>query len=171
MIKLIGAACILIATTVIGFERARHLGLRPIQLRSFRNALQALESEIMFGHLPLREASQRLAKQFPVPLSDFFILFSDSLKEEETNTRKAWGQALESIRGKLSIKDKEMEILLQFGETLGRHDRYQQQKQILLTMSHLERAEDEALSMQGKYEKMAKGLGFLAGLLFIVLLL
>ena len=70
----------------------------------------------------------------------------------------------------LALKNTELEILEQFGETLGKHDRYQQQKQILLTLSHLEREEKEALQVQSKYEKMVKSLGFLAGLLLIVLL-
>ncbi|WP_050615732.1 stage III sporulation protein SpoIIIAB [Bacillus testis] len=171
MIKLIGAAFILIATTFVGFDKARHLSLRPLQLRSFRQALQALESEIMFGHIPLREAAVRLSKQLPAPVSLFFIHFAARLQEAEMTAKKAWDLSLKSIGGQLTLKENEIEILSQFGETLGKHDRYQQQKQILLTMSHLERAEEDALATQGKYEKMAKSLGFLAGLLFIILLM
>ena len=36
----------------------------------------------------------------------------------------------------------------QFGETLGRHDRVSQQKQIMLTLTHLEREENEARDRQ-----------------------
>lgn len=59
----------------------------------------------------------------------------------------------------------------QFGETLGRHDRISQQKQILLTLAHLEREEVDAHEKQAKYERMAKSLGFLSGLLLIILLM
>lgn len=65
----------------------------------------------------------------------------------------------------------EFEILSQFGETLGKSDRHHQQKQIMLTMAHLEREESDALERQGKYEKMMKSLGFLTGLLLIILLM
>ena len=44
----------------------------------------------------------------------------------------------------------------QFGETLGRHDRVSQQKQIMLTLTHLEREENEARDKQARYEKMVK---------------
>ena len=54
---------------------------------------------------------------------------------------------------------------------LGKSDKYHQQKQILLTLAHLEREESEAIDLQGKYEKMMKSLGFLSGLLLIILLI
>ena len=54
---------------------------------------------------------------------------------------------------------------------LGKSDKYHQQKQIMLTMAHLEREESDALDRQGKYEKMMKSLGFLSGLLLIILLM
>ena len=57
----------------------------------------------------------------------------------------------------------------QFGETLGRHDRISQQKQIMLTLTHLEREEADARDKQKKYEKMVKSLGFFSGLLLIIL--
>jgi stage III sporulation protein AB len=70
-----------------------------------------------------------------------------------------------------ALKQGEFEIMKQFGETLGRHDRYSQQKQIMLTLSHLEREERDACERQAKYERMVKSLGFLSGLLLIILLI
>lgn len=170
MMKLAGAALIMIACTWIGIEIARHLSKRPQQLRHFRSALQSLEAEIMFAHTPLEEAAIRLSKQLPQPINLFFRRFAENLRTSSTNVKDAWDESLHSIDHLLALKNTELEILEQFGETLGKHDRYQQQKQILLTLSHLEREEKEALQVQSKYEKMVKSLGFLAGLLLIVLL-
>ena len=50
-------------------------------------------------------------------------------------------------------------------------DRDQQQKQIKLTMVHLDREEAEAKENQLRYEKMLKSLGFLGGLLIVILML
>lgn len=170
MFKIIGAAFILVACTLLGFQLSRHLSDRPKQLRYFKTALQALEAEIMFGHLPLQEASNRLSKQMPKPISLFFDTFSANLQKEEASVKYAWTESLKSINSMLALQPKDLEILEQFGETLGKHDRFQQQKQIALTMTHLEREENEALIAQGKYEKMIKSLGVLVGLLFIILL-
>jgi stage III sporulation protein AB len=170
MVKLIGAIFIIVATTVTGFEAAKHLSERPRQLRALRSALQSLEAEIMYGHTPLHEASRRLAAQLTKPLSHFFEGFAKKLADSETTVKEAWESSLKEVWKSTALKKGEYEIMRQFGETLGRHDRLSQQKHIILTLSHLEREEADAIQAQAKYEKMVKSLGFLSGLLLIILL-
>ena len=170
MIKLIGAIFIIVATTWTGFEAARHLSERPRQLRALRTALQSLEAEIMYGHTPLHEAARRLSAQLPKPLSIFFESFAKKLTDTETTVKEAWEISLKEVWKLTALKQGEFEIMKQFGETLGRHDRLSQQKHIMLTLTHLEREESEAIQSQMKYEKMVKSLGFLSGLLLIILL-
>ncbi|WP_163102629.1 stage III sporulation protein SpoIIIAB [Peribacillus alkalitolerans] len=170
MMKLVGAALILIASTWIGFELARQFSQRPRQLRQMKTALQSLEAEIMYAHTPLKDAAKKLSKQLPKPINWLFDSFAKKLERTDTNVSEAWDDSLNEIWKWLSLKQGEYEILSQFGVTLGKHDRYQQQKQILLTMTHLEREEQDAIERQGKYEKMVKSLGFLSGLLLIILL-
>jgi stage III sporulation protein AB len=169
MIKLIGAVFILAATTWIGFEASRHFSDRPRQLRQLKSALQSLEAEIMYGHTPLHEAARRLAAQLSKPLSGLFESFAKKLTDTETTVREAWESSLQEVWKLTALKKSEFEIMKQFGETLGRHDRLSQQKQIMLTLTHLEREEMDARDKQAKYEKMMKSLGFLAGLLLIIL--
>lgn len=171
MIKLIGAILILAATTWTGFEAAKGFSERPKQLRLLRSALQSLEAEIMYGHTPLHEAARRLSAQIAKPLSGFFEEFAKKLTDEETTVRDAWEASLKKAWKQTALRRGEFEIMKQFGETLGRHDRYSQQKQIMLALNHLEREEADALDKQAKYEKMLKSLGFLAGLLLIIIFL
>jgi stage III sporulation protein AB len=170
MIKLIGAIFIIVATTWTGFEAARHLSERPRQLRALRSALQSLEAEIMYGHTPLHEAARRLAAQLPKPLSAFFEAFARKLTDTETTVKEAWETSLKEVWRSTAFKQGEFEIMKQFGETLGRHDRFSQQKHIMLTLTHLEREEADAVDKQTKYERMVKSLGFLSGLLLIIIL-
>ncbi|AZV44283.1 stage III sporulation protein SpoIIIAB [Peribacillus asahii] len=171
MFKLLGAAIIIMATTWAGFEAARKLSTRPRQLRQLKVALQSLEAEIMYGHTPLKEAAQKLQKQLPKPLNHLFAAFATRLDQGETTVKEAWDESLTEVWSALSLKQGEYEILTQFGEMLGKSDKYHQQKQIMLTMAHLDREESEAIDLQGKYEKMMKSLGFLSGLLLIILLM
>ncbi|WP_018660647.1 stage III sporulation protein SpoIIIAB [Heyndrickxia acidiproducens] len=171
MIKMIGAAMILLSTSLIGFETAKRLSERPRQLRMFKSALQALEAEIMYGHTPLHEAARKLSKQLPQPVSRFFEAFAEKLTTVETTVKAAWEESLEEIWKGTALKQSEYEVLLQLGENLGKHDRYTEQKQIILTLTHLEREEKEAHERQIRYEKMAKSLGVLTGLLLIILLI
>jgi stage III sporulation protein AB len=169
--KWIGAVFILCATTWAGFEWARKLSERPRQLRQLKVALQSLEAEIVYGLTPLHEASAHLATQLTKPLSWFFYKFAKRLDKADTTASQAWDESLEEIWPLTSFRQGELEIMHQFGSTLGRHDREQQQKQIRLALAHLEREETEALEAQHKYEKMIKSLGFLCGLLLIILLI
>jgi stage III sporulation protein AB len=167
----IGAALIIFSTTWTGFDWAKKLNERPRQLRQLKVALQALEAEIVYGLTPLDEACYHLSTQLTKPLNRFFEDFSKRLREAETTAADAWFQSLEDVWSFTALKNGELEILKQFGATLGRHDREQQQKQIRLTLAHLDREVQEAIESQGKYEKMVKSLGFLSGLLLVILLI
>ncbi|KMY43805.1 stage III sporulation protein SpoAB [Bacillus sp. FJAT-27916] len=171
MIKLLGAVLIVFSTSWIGWDFSKRLIARPKQIRDLRAALQILEAEIMYGHMPLREAVLKLAKQIPEPVARGFTLFADYLNEENQTVTNAWRQSIEEMMKWTELEDKEAEILLQFGETLGKHDRDTQRKQIQLALTHLEREEMLALDKQMKYDKMVKSLGFFSGLLIAILLL
>ena len=171
MIKLLGAVLIIFSTTWVGWDLSKRLIARPKQIRDIRAALQILEAEIMYGHMPLREAVLKLAKQIPEPISKGFELFAEYLNEENQTVTNAWRKSVEDLRDWTELEDNEVEILIQFGETLGKHDRNTQQKQIQLTLKHLEREELIALDKQSKYDKMVKSLGFFSGLLITILLL
>ena len=169
--KLIGAIIILIATTWVGFEIAKRLTERPRQLRQLKIALQSLEAEIMYGMTPLAEACHHLAKQMPKPVSYFFSQFAYRLEQKGESASVAWEESLKETWQLTALCNAEYEIMQQFGATLGQHDRTNQQKHILLTITHLEREEGEARDKQNRYEKMIKSLGFLTGLLIIILML
>jgi stage III sporulation protein AB len=169
--KFIGALFILLASTWTGFEVARQFSERPRQLRLLKIALQSLEAEIMFGHQPLSEAAYRLSQQLPKPLSWLFNGFAKRLRQGDTSVKTAWNESWDEIGKLTALKQGELEIMRQFGETLGQHDRISQQKHIRLALSHLEREELDAREKQQRYEKMVKSLGFLSGLLLIILLM
>ena len=119
----------------------------------------------------MHEAARRLAAQLSKPLSSFFEGFAKKLTDTETTVKDAWEDSLKEVWKQTAFKQGEFEIMKQFGETLGRHDRFSQQKHIMLTLSHLEREEADAIDKQAKYEKMVKSLGFFSGLLLIILLI
>lgn len=169
--KIIGAILIIMATTWVGFEFAKRLSERPRQLRQLKVALQSLESEIMYGLTPLAEASEHIAKQIPKPISYFFLCFSEGLKNGGASVRSAWEESLKETWHLTALRNGELEVMSQFGATLGQHDREHQQKQIRLTLTHLEREEGDAVEAQNRYEKMLKSLGFLTGILIVILMI
>lgn len=116
--KWIGAVCIILATTWSGFEASRLLRERTRQLRQLKMALQSLEAEIMYGHTPLTEAAVRLSQQLSRPLSWLFETFAQKLQEGMMSARQAWEESLQEVWKMTALKEGELEIMKQFGETL-----------------------------------------------------
>lgn len=167
--KWIGALLFISMTTWIGFEISKRIDDRPKHIRQLKNALQILEAEILYSQLPLQEAFLTIAKQIPNPLRSFFENLGEAMEKDGVELADLWERQVNVLMQQSSLKKIEQEILLQFGQTLGQHDFTQQQKQIQLTVSHLDRELAEARDDQYRYSKMAKSLGILCGL-FIVLL-
>ena len=168
---MLGAILIVFATTWVGFEFARKLTERPRQLRQLKVALQSLESEIMYGLTPLAQACEHIGKQLPKPISYFFTCFSSRLKKSGGSVHLAWEESLKETWHLTALSTGELEVMKQFGATLGQHDLLHQQKQIRLTLNHLEREEGDAIESQNRYEKMLKSLGFLTGVLIVILMM
>ncbi|MBM7633657.1 stage III sporulation protein SpoIIIAB [Geomicrobium sediminis] len=167
----IGAIILLVGMTAIGFEWARRLSQRSKQIRELTTALQHFEAEVMYGHTPLIHVANRISSTVSSPLSQFFKDFGTRLKEGNHDVQSAWQESIAINWDKTAMKIKEKEALLQFGQTLGQHGRYEQQKYIQLTLTHLRAEEINAREEQLRYERMAKSLGFLGGLLAIIVMI
>jgi stage III sporulation protein AB len=167
----VGALLIIIATTVFGFDRAARIRNRLKQLRHIKVCLQSLEAEIVYALMPLDDAFYHLSGQTDGALSRFFLSISQKMKEGRKNASDIWKEEVKILAAEADLEKKETEILHQFGLTLGRHDRENQQRQIQLALAHLGREEQEARDLQERYEKMYKSVGFLAGVLIVILLL
>jgi stage III sporulation protein AB len=166
----IGALLFIGTTTWVGFEWSRRLTSRPKHIRQLKNALQILEAEIVYSHLPLQDAFYNISTQIPEPMKTFFTSLCYRMKNERKSMNEIWETQVIQLMRTSSLGNNEVEILRQFGRTLGQHDVYQQQKHIQLALHHLDRELENARDDQFKYSKMAKSLGILCGL-FIVLLL
>jgi stage III sporulation protein AB len=169
-LKWIGAILIIISTACIGLYISHRLEQRPKLIRQFESALQILEAEITYSQVPLQVAFQILAKQLPAPLKQFFYELSEDMLATGSDFIPLWQKAVEKLEKRASLKKNEIEIIKQFGYSLGQHDYQQQQKQIRLALTHLDRELKTANEEQTKYSKLSQTLGVLSGI-FIVLLL
>ncbi len=171
MIKLAGICFVLVSTTLIGFGNARRLHHHIRQLRQLQSALQILEAEISYGQAPLQMAFKRIATQVSAPTSIFFETLAFHLVAADAGISEIFQRSLDTVWHKTALQTEEYEVLKQFGETLGKHDRFTEQQQIKVVLTHLSRIEQEAIDRQRTYAKMYQSLGVLSGLLVVVLLI
>jgi stage III sporulation protein AB len=170
MLKLVGAALILLSGTLFGFLQAQQLARRPKQIRQLIQALGRLETEISYGLTYLPEALDSIAGQTSQPLSQLFRRIAELLRTARRSVHECWRQAIEEVWAGTSMKDSEKDIVTQLGSTLGITDREDQIKHLRLALSQLAAEETLARDECGRYEKMWKSLGILAGALIVVLI-
>ncbi|WP_232696086.1 stage III sporulation protein SpoIIIAB [Brevibacillus daliensis] len=172
MLKIIAALIILFSATMIGFQLGKHYRDRVTQLRILLLSLQMLETEIVYGSTPLYLAFQKIGGRVTQPVALFYQKAGEFLLEMQgESTQMSWHKAIEKTKGKMALQEEELEVWKNVGLIIGGSDREDQKKHLQLAMSHLQSLEDEAKSDQNRYEKMYKNLGFLSGLLVVILMM
>ncbi|AHV98243.1 stage III sporulation protein SpoIIIAB [Paenibacillus sabinae] len=171
MLKLLGAAMILLAATLAGFRRASQYADRPRQIRGLIAALQRLETEIMYGYTPLPEALKRIAVQTREPLRGLLVTAAEGMSPPQNLTaQEALDRAMKTHWRATAMKIPEQEVLRQLSCTLGTSDRSHQTNHIALALQQLKQEEISAREDQAKYEKVSKSLGLLLGALIVILI-
>ncbi|ASS75952.1 stage III sporulation protein AB [Tumebacillus algifaecis] len=171
MIKLFGSLIILLVATSFGFRMASRYAERSKQLRLFINALQLLETEILYTATPLSEACRKIGTRIPGPVGTFFAELGHKLREGQGVTAgEIWRETLTAHKVNLRLKEADRDVLHSFGQTLGISDRQDQIKHIQLALAHLGTEEQGAREEQSKNEKMWRYLGALMGLTLVILL-
>jgi stage III sporulation protein AB len=172
MLKLIGAALVLFAGTMIGFVQAARFAERPRQIRHLLHALQRLETEIGYGQTPLPDALRRVALVLPPPLSGMFADIASELRSEHGGTvSESWERVLAGNWSSTSMRNAELEALLRLGASLGGSGREDQLKHVRLAVLQLQDEEANARDEQQRYEKLCRSLGVLGAALVVILML
>ncbi|AEI41225.1 stage III sporulation protein SpoIIIAB [Paenibacillus mucilaginosus] len=171
MLKLLGAALVLLAGTLMGFHQAAQLARRPKQIADLIRLLQRLETEIVYGFTPLPEALRRTGGTCAAPVGTLFLETSRELERAEgEQAAGVWERTITRGWRATAMKPQEREVLLQLGTTLGLTDREDQVKHLRLAVSQLQAESETARDEQQRYERMWKSLGVLLGALVVILM-
>ncbi|WP_018132453.1 stage III sporulation protein SpoIIIAB [Effusibacillus pohliae] len=171
MVKLIGAALVVTATTGVGLWKANSYSERAKQLNQLITALQMLETEIAYGATPLPEALARIGQRIPGKIG---LLLQDTGHLLARGDGRSAGQIFQEqvlcFGGKLHLRPQDRDILLTFGHTLGHSDRSDQLKHIRLTCARLSAEETIARDERERLGKMWRYLGALLGLAAVIIM-
>lgn len=166
----IGALLLVIATTLIGFERAAQLKKRPTQIIQLRMALQIMEAEMVYSQQLLADVCTSISKQMKKPLNSFFLAIAEKITTNP-DLSELWSIELDHLAVHSALDKEELTILKQFGQTLGHFDLINQQKQIQLAIVHLDRLLIEAQENHSVLSKVYRGMGILSGILIALILI
>lgn len=169
--KVFGAIFLITATSWIGFDISRQLSLRTNELRMMIYSLQMIEAEMTYSHHTLKQIFMNVKDKTEGPIASFYERLAKHLTKPVTHFHKLWNEELRILKQHSTLKDSEINILQQFGKNIGNHTIEQQKKQIKLTIYYLQKQLDEAIEQKNKYDRTVKSLGFLFGLLIVLILI
>lgn len=153
-----------------GLSVAGNYQRRPKELRSLRAALQMLETEVSYGVTLLPEALRQVSGRCDQATA---VLFSETAAQLSTmsgmTAAEAWDKALRKYYPGTALKPGDLAILRNLGASLGISDREDQIKHLHLAMEQIDsetvRADDESV----RNVKLWRYLGFMGGLLVVLL--
>ncbi|MCM3698302.1 stage III sporulation protein SpoIIIAB [Paenibacillus macerans] len=170
MLKMFGAALVILAATLAGWVQARQFASRPNQIRRLILALKRLETEIMYGFTPLPDALRRIGEQSQEPVRAIFVTAADNMSaSNRMSAQESLEQAAINVWKFTAMKAPEQEVIRQLSYTLGTSDRKDQLRHLATAVRQLESEESAAREEQARYEKMYRSLGLLCGAFIVIL--
>lgn len=169
MLKLLGLACIVGASSGVGFGYARAVGRRQKQLQSLIAALSVMESEIRYRMTPLSELFTQLANSSDGAVGELFRSLSDGLAENRcANVYILMKNALTAKALALSAETRQ--AMLSLSSSMGRLDVEGQCRSISMMRQRLSQ-ELAALDADGKSRAASyRTIGICTGLAAAVIL-
>ncbi len=144
---------------------------RPRELKSLLVTLRMLESEIAYGVNPLPEALGRVACRSDKNVAPLLDRVAKELAAKSGDTaREIWERALAAFYRNSSLLPRDLLILRSLGANLGMSDRDDQLKHLHLAKEQLEQEISLAEEEAAKNVKLWSYLGFLGGLLAVIIL-
>ncbi len=171
MLRLVGAATIIIACGMVGIIISRSYLMRPRFLYDLSVALQLLETEIDYSRTNLAEACFNIAQQVKQPVSQFLTYFSEALETNEgISAEEAWNIAL-VVLVDAGFLQQDVEAIKYLGTVLGRSDAPDQLKHIATLQKRIQLMAQNAETDRDKNVRLWNYLGFCIGALVVLLLI
>lgn len=172
LVKLLGSALILGATSMVGWQVAAGYARRPSQLRDLQTALAVLQTEIEYAATPLPEALGAAALAAGGSVAPLFLGTAERLAQGQGETAgDAMRQAVSELEGATALAPQDLAVLLALASVLGATGRADQVRHLQLARERLAGEEVRARDERQRYERVAKYLGVLSGAALVLIML
>ncbi|MBS4007818.1 MAG: stage III sporulation protein AB [Clostridium sp.] len=171
--KWAGAVLIVLATALLGNQKAIQMKQRVKQLEEFRLAMRLLMAEIGYTATPLPRALEyvqnRLADE---RVKQFFAEIVRQLGRPEVGDASlAWLRAIETFRGQLALRTDDWPLIKRAAAGLGGLGRESQLKQLEAVEIQLASHNSMVAANCVRSERMWRYLGMLGGAALVIILL
>lgn len=171
MFKIFSASVIILGAGLAGILISRNYSRRPVELRCLQSSLQMLETEITYAATPLPEALQKVAARSDKSVAGLFErTCAELLLMSGCTAGEAWEKSLVEFYPKSALLPSDLVILRSLGGALGISNCQDQSKHLRLAMEQLGIEMVKADDAASRNVKLWNYLGFLGGLVIVLLL-
>lgn len=157
MLKLSGAVMVFSAFVILGFSKSLALKSRYESIGRILYSLRIMENEISYGRSSMDKVMDSIKRL-------------GGISAEEVTGDNAGEWFMSALEGE-RLEKCDIEVLEAFSRTLGATDTSAQQRSIKNTVKNLEILESDAKEGFEKYGRMYRNIGFLSGMLVVILLM
>lgn len=172
MLRMIGAACIVLGSTGIGFWYRQRLYTAIWHLRSMKQILEFFMSEIRYGKATLPECCKKAGERMEEPYRGALLeIYKKTEMYDGSSFSEKWVFYMKTALADAPVTQKEKEIFLGFSAGSRISDNHMQLQAAAGYRDMIEnslRSREEEVQKQGR---MAAGLGIMGGLLLTVILI
>lgn len=144
--------------------------LQDIQM--LQRAILLLKGEIGYLSAPLAEALESVSYKISGEIGDVLQKVSKQLQQREEQTaEEIWTTVWQREAKRMYLSAEDIQIILEFGKTLGYLDKQQQENSMQRLLFDLEQIEKRVTQRLQQNGKLYYSMGILCGLLLIVVLL
>lgn len=169
MLKLAGAALLLLGSAGVGRALMGRLKQREKTLEALAGALAQMERELDFRLPPMGEWLLGAAEGSAEPASGFLRECARGLDRQEGPLLPLWGRAAKERLTALNRED--VQILLDLGAVLWRYGWEEQKKALALAVERLSQARAQAQEARRGKGKVYGTLSLAAGALLVIVLI
>lgn len=171
ILRSIAYLIIVLGCGYMGMMFTARMDARIKQLSELLSMLRQLSFNIGFLSLPVAEAVSRAAENQGGAVRKILDEVSAVMRANpDISPSKAWSGALERHSGELCLKKAEIKALEEFSENVGKGDVRETLDGIQMIAAKLKLASDEAAAERAKDGKLYRGMGFMTGILIVILL-
>ena len=170
IVKLVGAALIIISGTLLGWIFSFFYTNRVKELENLKTAFIFLKNEINLNHTRLSRSLMLAGGKVKKPISILFLKAAEKLNGDPGREfKEIWNNVLESLQNSTNLLEEDFEILLEWGSEVESTSLEGQLNIHQATINKLEINLENARDIADKKVKLSRYTGTLLSLLIIIL--
>lgn len=171
-VRIVAGIVILVGCGYAGILFASAFKKRVKQLEELYFIVGQMEFDIDFLNIPICGSLERLSGLCEGGIKNVLDYVRAELKKEKClNMYDLWKRAFERFEHELALTDSDKKIIFDFSKNLGVGDRKREKNNIRATIMRLEAACEDARHYASTNSKMYRGLGILAGIFIVIVLM